>query len=249
MEPTFNDYMHIHLYDDKPYKRVTHGSPKPDEEHLVVSDAQYVADYFKRSSLVQGVCLNGSSSLGTYFKGIGVAGGSNFNQKLLKDKSSGGIGGFYPEYYYWEESGEWDCSKNKPDGYTVITFEQFINQQPKNQTDMSTTTNTTAAEKQLSITKTEVILLGKKKREVTITVLTTDFGRIRAGYAVRNPEDKKSDQDFAKQISTGRALSDKTTLVNYEYTQDLKKKFVLYAVAEQLFRDISYGKVEIKIGK
>lgn len=156
----------------------------------------------------------------------------------------------YPYLHLYEDKNITWGNKHYEEAITVMQYlHSSIYQQPKNQTDMSTITNTTAAEKQLSITKTEVILLGKKKREVTITVLTTDFGRIRAGYAVRNPEDKKSDQDFAKQISTGRALSDKTTLVNYEYTQDLKKKFVLYAVAEQLFRDISYGKVEIKIGK
>ena len=97
----------------------------------------------------------------------------------------------------------------------------------------------------LSVTKTETVQIGKKKREITITVLV-DNGRVRAGYSVRNPEDKKTNPELAKQISTGRALSDKTNLVDMTIGVGMDRKYILYAIAEQLFREIGSGKIQIK---
>ena len=99
--------------------------------------------------------------------------------------------------------------------------------------------------KNLSVTKTQTVQIGKKKREITITVLS-DLGKVRAGYSVRNPEDKKSNPELAKQISTGRAMSDKTNLVDMNLGRNMDKKYILYAIAEQLFREIESGKIQIK---
>ena len=123
---------------------------------------------------------------------------------------------------------------------TLEQFRQLIN--PQNQTQDITMKN---AVKPISITKTETVLIGKKKREITITVLIKD-GKVRAGYSIRNPEDKKTNPELAKQISTGRALSDKTNLVDMIIGLGMDRKYILYAIAEQLFREIGSGKIQIK---
>ena len=77
----------------------------------------------------------------------------------------------------------------------------------------------------LSVTKTETVQIGKKRREITITVLV-DSGKVRAGYSVRNPEDEKTNPELAKQISTGRALSDKTNLVDMVMGIGMDRKYI-----------------------
>ena len=123
---------------------------------------------------------------------------------------------------------------------TIEQFRQLIN--PQNQTQDITMKN---AVKPISISKTETVLIGKKKREITITVLIQD-GKVRAGYSIRNPEDKKTNPELAKQISTSRALSDKTNLVDMIIGLGMDRKYILYAIAEQLFREIGSGKIQIK---
>lgn len=125
-----------------------------------------------------------------------------------------------------------------------ITIEQFRKHVLKlNDTQQKTKEQITM--KNLSITKTQSVQIGKKKREITITVLS-DLGKVRAGYSVRNPEDKKSNPELAKQISTGRAMSDKTNLVDMNLGRNMDKKYILYSIAEQLFREIESGKIQIK---
>lgn len=125
-----------------------------------------------------------------------------------------------------------------------ITIEQFRKHVLKlNNTQQETKHQPTM--KNLSITKTQTVQIGKKKREITITVLS-DLGKVRAGYSVRNPEDKKSNPELAKQISTGRAMSDKTNLVDMDLGRNMDKKYILYSIAEQLFREIESGKIQIK---
>ena len=121
---------------------------------------------------------------------------------------------------------------------TIEQFRQLINTQ--NQTIMEK-----PVVKQISVTKTETVQIGKKKREITITVLIQD-GKVRAGYSVRNPEDKKSNPELAKQISIGRALSDKTNLVDMIVGIGMDKKYILYAIAEQILRQIGSGTIQIK---
>ena len=125
-----------------------------------------------------------------------------------------------------------------------ITIEQFRKHVLKlNDTQQETKEQNIM--KNLSITKTQTVQIGKKKREITITVLS-DLGKVRAGYSVRNPEDKKSNPELAKQISTGRAMSDKTNLVDMNLGRNMDKKYILYSIAEQLFREIESGKIQIK---
>ena len=125
-----------------------------------------------------------------------------------------------------------------------ITIEQFRKHVLKlNDTQQETKEQITM--KNLSITKTQSVQIGEKKREITITVLS-DLGKVRAGYSVRNPEDKKSNPELAKQISTGRAMSDKTNLADMNLGRNMDKKYILYSIAEQLFREIESGKIQIK---
>lgn len=125
-----------------------------------------------------------------------------------------------------------------------ITIEQFRKHVLKlNNTQQETKEQNIM--KNLSVTKTQTVQIGKKKREITITVLS-DLGKVRAGYSVRNPEDKKSNPELAKQISKGRAMSDKTNLVDMDLGRNMDKKYILYSIAEQLFREIESGKIQIK---
>ena len=125
-----------------------------------------------------------------------------------------------------------------------ITIEQFRKHVLKlNNTQQETKEQNIM--KNLSITKTQTVQIGEKKREITITVLS-DLGKVRAGYSVRNPEDEKSNPELAKQISKGRAMSDKTNLVDMNLGRNMDKKYILYSIAEQLFREIESGKIQIK---
>lgn len=98
----------------------------------------------------------------------------------------------------------------------------------------------------VKITKTEKVTVNKKKRDITITVLVDHSGNVRAGYSVRCPGDKHSDE-LANRISEGRALSDKTNLITDMVCGiGMDKKYILYAIAENLFRRIERGQIEIK---
>ena len=150
-------------------------------------------------------------------------------------------------YVDWiDEEGNIICTNNYEIGYdntySLYEYDSKLNNKNQKTNRISEIMENT---KQLSVTKTETVQIGKTKREITITVLV-DNGRVRAGYSVRNPEDKKTNPELAKQISTGRALSDKTNLVDMVMGIGMDRKYILYAIAEQLFREIGSGKIQIK---
>lgn len=166
------------------------------------------------------LAIRGCSELKEYFQYNGVKNLSGNNERCVYFENANGVYG-------------WDCLDvycHNIDECEVVSFEEYFKRK-----------NT----KNLSITKTQSVQIGKKKREITITVLS-DLGKVRAGYSVRNPEDKKSNPELAKQISTGRAMSDKTNLVDMSLGRNMDKKYILYSIAEQLFREIESGKIQIK---
>lgn len=98
--------------------------------------------------------------------------------------------------------------------------------------------------KQMEISKTQVLKINGKKREVTLVVLT-EQNKIKAGYSVRVPGDKKNEK-LGKSIAKGRALKPKTNLIDMELGKGLDRKFILYAIADDLFKKIERGIIEIK---
>ena len=173
------------------------------------------------------LAIRGCSELKEYFQYNGVRNLSGNNQKCVYFEDSDGSYG-------------WDCLDTyfqNIDECEVVSFEEYFKRKK--------TKNLPPNIKNLSITKTQSVQIGEKKREITITVLS-DLGKVRAGYSVRNPEDKKSNPELAKQISTGRAMSDKTNMVDMNLGRNMDKKYILYAIAEQLFREIESGKIQIK---
>lgn len=100
------------------------------------------------------------------------------------------------------------------------------------------------SQKENMISKTRLISIGDTQREITLTVLVKD-GKVRAGYAVRYPEDEGND-DIAKTISKGRALSDRTNLLDMTITESMNQKYILYAIVDQLYKDIERGNIVIK---
>jgi len=103
-------------------------------------------------------------------------------------------------------------------------------------------TNTDAKELKAALTKT--ISVKGVEREVTVVVLINN-GEVRSGYSVRIPEDKHN-KELAEKIAKGRALNDKTNLTTMLVGLGMDKKFILYAIAEDLLRKVSEGKIEIK---
>ena len=173
------------------------------------------------------LAIRGCSELKRYFERSGVK----------------NLSGNHENYIYFEDSNPtygWkfcDLHIEFPDEREIVSFEEYFKRKK--------TESLPPNMKNLSITKTQTVQIGKKKREITITVLS-DLGKVRAGYSVRNPEDKKSNPELAKQISTGRAMSDKTNLVDMDLGRNMDKKYILYSIAEQLFREIESGKIQIK---
>lgn len=172
------------------------------------------------------LAIRGCSELKEYFQYNGIRNLSGNNGRYVYFENSNRI-------YCWDYL---DAYCHNIDECEVVSFTEYFK---RKKTEILPTM------KNLSITKTQTVQIGKKKREITITVLS-DLGKVRAGYSVRNPEDKKSNPELAKQISTGRAMSDKTNLVDMDLGRNMDKKYILYSIAEQLFREIESGKIQIK---
>lgn len=86
--------------------------------------------------------------------------------------------------------------------------------------------------------------LPKINRTVTICV-TIDKTIVKAGYAVLAPGDKYN-KELAEKISFGRAVSDRTNMVEMQCGFGMDKKYVVYAIADDLAKQIDNGKFVIK---
>lgn len=94
----------------------------------------------------------------------------------------------------------------------------------------------------MKVFKTKSVL----NRVVTVCVNVSDNRVITAGYSVAHPDDDFND-DIAKKISLGRADKDKTNILDPMFLgEGMEQKYILYAIADRVFRDIENGKIQIK---
>lgn len=98
--------------------------------------------------------------------------------------------------------------------------------------------------KDVQITKTEKIKINGKSRNVTIVVLN-EGKKVKAGYSIRMPQDKANDE-LGDKIALGRAKNERTNLVDMELGKGLDRKFIMYAIAEDLLKQIERGVIKVK---
>jgi hypothetical protein len=142
-----------------------------------------------------------------------------------------------------------------PEKYTEISYEQFLEiakpitvGTPDASTQDSITDIKTVSQPQkpMNAIKTKTIKINGLDREVTVAVLITAGTKIKAGYSVKNPEDK-TNQELANMIALGRADKEKTAIDTGMYiTDSMRKKFILYAIADNIFGQIERGTIQIK---
>lgn len=97
-------------------------------------------------------------------------------------------------------------------------------------------------EKNMIIYKTKEIL----NRTVTVCVKVASNMVVTAGYSVTHPDDD-FDKEIAKKISLGRASKDKTNVLEPMFLgEGMEKKYILFAIADAVFRDIENKKITIK---
>lgn len=96
----------------------------------------------------------------------------------------------------------------------------------------------------MKITKTEKVKINGKSRNVTIVVLN-EGKKVKAGYSIRMPQDKENDELGGK-IALGRAKNERTNLVDMELGKGLDRKFIMYAIAEDLLKQIERGVIKVK---
>lgn len=98
--------------------------------------------------------------------------------------------------------------------------------------------------KNMKITEKRVLEVNGVVREITLTILNEGL-KLRAGYSVRMPNDEPI-EGLSEKIAEGRALSDKTNLVDMELGKGMVKKYILRAVLESLFKQVERGVIQIK---
>lgn len=159
---------------------------------------------------------------------------SIFEDNIFRDKSSGGFNwdDTEEEYYFW-----WKVISHKD-------FNSFYIKYPINGKINKCNINN----KEMKIFKTkEVNVKGSEnlKRRITICILI-DKGSIKAGYSVVAPMDECV-KGISEKIAEGRAC--KKNMLEKENMicgQGMDKKYILYAIADNLFKRIESGTVEIK---
>lgn len=96
--------------------------------------------------------------------------------------------------------------------------------------------------KPLEIYKTKEIL----NRKITVCVFVNGNSAVTAGYSVTHPDDEFK-KDIAEIISKGRAMKPKTNVLSpMTLGEGMDKKYILYALADKVFRDIENGLITIK---
>lgn len=114
-----------------------------------------------------------------------------------------------------------------------------------NITDLSNKSKIEATIMKKVFKKQKVKINKKIIRDITLVVLIDSDGLIRAGYSIKLPEDKEN-VELAKKIAIGRAMSDRTNLIDMEVGEGMDEKYILYAIAEHLIRKIEFGSIKIK---
>jgi len=100
------------------------------------------------------------------------------------------------------------------------------------------------SEPSMTVTKTKTVTIQGHTRDLTIAVCIV-AGKIRTGYSVRDPNDEPN-EELAKKIATGRAMSDRTNLTDMVVGKGMDKKFILYAVADWIISGFERGVHQIK---
>lgn len=130
----------------------------------------------------------------------------------------------------------------------ILTIEEFLKLDPYNTTknvNIPMGQSTSKEDKEVKqITIFKKYELPKVKRTVTICV-TIDQTIVKAGYAVLAPGDKYN-KELAEKISFGRAVSDRTNMVEMQCGFGMDKKYIVYAIADDLAKQIDNGKFVIK---
>lgn len=130
----------------------------------------------------------------------------------------------------------------------LLSIEEFLKLDPYNTTKnvnipMEQSTPKKDKEiKQLTIFKKYE--LPTVKRTVTICI-TIDQTIVKAGYAVLAPGDKYN-EELAQKISFGRAVSNRTNMLEMQCGFGMDKKYIVYAIADNLAKQIDNGKFVIK---
>lgn len=96
----------------------------------------------------------------------------------------------------------------------------------------------------MEIYKERTIEINGKLRQVIISVVAVGQ-KLHAGYAITHIDDK-FDEKIGKLVAKGRALNERTNLVDMELGKGMDKKFVLYSVADHIFKQLENGKIIIK---
>lgn len=96
----------------------------------------------------------------------------------------------------------------------------------------------------MEFVRTKNITVGNLERELTVVVVVIDK-KVRAGYSVKLPEDKAK-EGLSRHIATGRAMSDRTNLVDMEMGKGMDKKYILEAIANELISNVERGTLIIK---
>lgn len=96
------------------------------------------------------------------------------------------------------------------------------------------------------VTKTKALKVKGKDRDITVAViLDRNSGEIKGGYSVRMSEDKANDE-LGNKIAIGRANSPRTNLLEMQCGEGMDKKFILYAIADNILGKIERGVIDIK---
>lgn len=146
--------------------------------------------------------------------------------------------GLYSPLFFYRERQE----------YIVIKAAEFIKLYKERLNTITLPSQKKTQQKQMKPLKyftTQTLNIAGHQRDVTIAVLW-DIGTLHAGYAVRNPIDTVVNRELAKTIAIGRALSERTNLLNGENLGTMSHRYILKAIAESLIRAIEAGHIKIK---
>lgn len=96
----------------------------------------------------------------------------------------------------------------------------------------------------MEIYKEKTIEINGKLRQVIVSVSIMNQ-KVYAGYSITHIDDK-FDTNIGKKIAKGRALNDRTNAVDMVIGKGMDKKFILYAIADHVFRNLENGVIQIR---
>lgn len=142
-------------------------------------------------------------------------------------------------YYGVDGNGKFDNFKLEQVnnyGFSIVTLPTEVNEETQSINNNQINMN---------LVKTKEVTLNNTKREITIAIVVEN-GVVKSGYSIRLPEDK-ANAELAEKIATGRAFKEKTNLTpDTELGKGLDKKYILHAIADNLFLKIERGVLKIK---